>query len=88
VGGDSLLLYGSELEALQQRLQRELGLPSQRVGPALRVEHPQGHELLRELVARYGDAISSCSLGKPTLEDVFMQRTGRRFQDADLDPTS
>ena len=54
-------------------------LEPRRIGTALRIERSAGHELIRDLVAEFGDQIKSASLGKPTLEDVFIDRTGHRF---------
>jgi len=34
---------------------------------------------VRELVEAFPDAVRSLTYGKPTLEDVFVQATGRRF---------
>jgi hypothetical protein len=34
---------------------------------------------LRDLVDAFGDQIENVSFGKPTLEDVFVHLTGRRF---------
>jgi ABC-2 type transport system ATP-binding protein len=41
----------------------------------------QRHELLRELVEAFPNEITSVSLGKPSLEDVFIAKTGHRFWD-------
>jgi ABC-2 type transport system ATP-binding protein len=50
------------------------------------VEREQGHELVRDLVAAFPDDVKSVSFGKPTLEDVFIRRTGHRFwEESDAD---
>ncbi|MCH8840892.1 MAG: ABC transporter ATP-binding protein, partial [Planctomycetes bacterium] len=38
-------------------------------------------EFLRDLVEAFSDDVKTVSLGKPTLEDVFIDRTGHRFWD-------
>lgn len=81
IGGDCLTLVSSDPDRLAAAIQQQFQLTARRVGDALRIEHREGHELLRDLVARLGDVITSCTLGKPTLEDVFIQRTGHRFWD-------
>jgi ABC-2 type transport system ATP-binding protein len=81
IGGDCLTLHTPNLEGLTGAIQERFRLTPKRVGDALRIEHPEGHELLRDIVAQLGEQITSCSLGKPTLEDVFIHRTGHRFWD-------
>ncbi len=45
-----------------------------------------GHEFANQIVGEFGDQIQSITIGKPTLEDVFIGRTGLRFgEDADED---
>ena len=49
------------------------------VGNAVRVEREHGHRFLTEVVEAFLGAIESVSVAKPSLEDVFIQRTGHRF---------
>jgi ABC-2 type transport system ATP-binding protein len=44
------------------------------------LEQAQGHLLVGKLMEQFGAEIQSISLGKPTLEDVFLTRTGHRFE--------
>ena len=39
----------------------------------------KGHEFIPQLVSAFPNQIRSVTLGKPTLEDVFIQHTGHRF---------
>ncbi len=41
----------------------------------------RGHEFVRDLVEAFPAEVKTVSLGKPTLEDVFIERTGHRFWD-------
>ncbi len=79
IGGDCVTLASTDLDRLAQLLTEKFRVPVQRIGDTLRVEHAQGHELLRDIVATAGELVTTCTLGKPTLEDVFIQRTGHRF---------
>ena len=91
VGGDCLTIQSEIPEELADRITARFGVPVQRVGGALRIERDRGHELLRELVEAFPDEVRSVSLGKPTLEDVFIDRTGHRFweaEQADTDRTA
>ncbi|HVJ85654.1 MAG TPA: ATP-binding cassette domain-containing protein [Caulifigura sp.] len=82
IGGDCVTLVSPQPEQLEAIVREQFRLPVQRIGEALRIEHAQGHELLRDIVAAAGELVTTCTLGKPTLEDVFIQRTGHRFWEA------
>jgi ABC-2 type transport system ATP-binding protein len=82
VGGDCLTLQPAGPAAeLSRRIVERFAVDVREVAGTLRIERPNGHELVRDLVAAFPDEIRSVSLGKPTLEDVFIQRTGHRFWD-------
>lgn len=80
IGGDCLTIQTRTPEELKEKLSDELNLTAQRVGEALRLEDPNGAQLVGRVMERFGSEIQSISLGKPTLEDVFLQRTGHRFE--------
>jgi ABC-2 type transport system ATP-binding protein len=46
---------------------------------SLRLERPDGHQWVARLVEAFPGQIQAITLGKPTLEDVFIARTGHRF---------
>jgi ABC-2 type transport system ATP-binding protein len=79
VGGDCLTIRSADPEGLAKRIAERFGTSPQRIDADLRIEHEAGHELLRELVVAFPDEIQAVSLAKPTLEDVFIARTGHRF---------
>ena len=81
IGGDVITIAADNLDGLPARIESRFGVSPQRVGDALRIERAAGHELIRDLVAAFPEEIRAISLGKPTLEDVFIQRTGHRFWD-------
>lgn len=82
IGGDCLTLAARDPRSLAASLRDRFGLECRTIGEALRIEHPRGHELLREVVEAFPEEVVSATLGKPTLEDVFVARTGHRFWDA------
>lgn len=85
IGGDCLTIQTDQPEELAARIATRFQIQPRRIGGSLRIEHEDGHELLRDLVAAFGDEVASVSLGKPTLEDVFIDRTGHQFWDATAD---
>ena len=83
VGGDCLTVRGPDPGPLAEEIASRFGVPARVVGGAVRVERDRGHELLREVVEAFPRQVASVTLGKPTLEDVFIARTGHRFWNED-----
>lgn len=81
IGGDCLTIVAENATELSQRIVERFRIHPRQFGPTLRIEQPRGHELLRELVEAFPGEIASVSLGKPSLEDVFIVKTGHRFWD-------
>lgn len=79
IGGDCLTIQSEEPVRLSQQIVERFGVQSKLLGQSLRIEQAQGHKLLRELVEAFPGEITSVSLGKPSLEDVFIAKTGHRF---------
>lgn len=80
VGGDCLTIQcGQSADGLSEKIHSKFSITVQRVGETLRIEREQGHELLRDLVEAFPGEITGISLGKPTLEDVFIKQTGHQF---------
>ena len=47
----------------------------------IRLERPQAHQFIPQLIESLPALITSCSIAKPTLEDVFIHLTGHGFKD-------
>jgi len=80
VGGDVVVIRALEPERLRSKIEQRLRVKSVLVDGLLRIERPRGHEFIRDVVEAFGAEIESVTFGKPTLEDVFVHLTGRRFQ--------
>jgi ABC-2 type transport system ATP-binding protein len=87
IGGEVVVIHGRGAEALKPKIDQRFGLNSTVVGGTVRIERPRGHELVAGLVEAFGDEIDSVSVGKPTLEDVFVHLTGHQFFFAELQPS-
>ena len=82
IGGDVLLFETASAEAAQslaQRIGARLGLAPSVMGSTVRLEHPEGHRLMTSVVEAFPGEIDGISVARPSLEDVFIQRTGHRF---------
>lgn len=86
IGGDCLTILADEPTRLSERIAERFGVQPKLLGQALRIERARGHELLRELVEAFPGDITSVSLGKPSLEDVFITKTGHRFWEDEAAP--
>ncbi len=79
IGGDIITLATNRPADVQAALQDRLGIDSSQVDGTLRIERPRGHEWVPRIIEAMPGMIESISVGKPTLEDVFIQFTGRRL---------
>jgi ABC-2 type transport system ATP-binding protein len=79
IGGDCLTIQSPEPQALAPLIAERFRVQPQLIAGQLRIEIDRGHEFVGPLVDAFGPQIASIALGKPTLEDVFVQRTGHRF---------
>ena len=81
VGGDCLTIRSKDIANLSARIGARFQIPWRLLGDSMRIEHQAGHELLHDIMTAFSPEITSISLAKPTLEDVFIARTGHQFWD-------
>jgi ABC-2 type transport system ATP-binding protein len=79
IGGDAITIQTERPEQLAHDITNRFNVPAKALDGALRLELPNGHEWIPRLVDAFPQAIQVITLGKPTLEDVFIARTGHRF---------
>ena len=79
VGGDSLTIETDEPDRLIAGLRERFGFTARRIDDAVRIEQADGHRWVAQVVEAFPGVVKSVTLGKPTLEDVFINRTGHRF---------
>jgi len=79
VGGDSIAIETLEPQSLAKEIRESLGLPARAVDDTVRVEVKDGHTWISRIVEAFPGQVSGIRLGKPTLEDVFIAKTGHRF---------
>lgn len=81
IGGDSLLIRAANPERLLKQINEQFNCEAALMDGVIRLEQPNGHEWVPRLTQAFPNEIDSITLGKPTLEDVFIARTGHRFFD-------
>ena len=79
VGGDVVVIEAEAPAELRDKMRAKFGFEAQIVDGTLRVERARGHELVRDVVEAFPGEVRSVTFGRPTLEDVFVHVTGRRF---------
>jgi ABC-2 type transport system ATP-binding protein len=79
VGGDAITIQTERPAALAAAIRERFACDAAPLDGAVRLEQPRGHEWIPRLVEAFPGDIQTITLGKPTLEDVFIDRTGRRF---------
>jgi len=79
VGQDVIVLRTPDPDGLGARLRDAQGLDVQVVGGAVRIACAEGQRLLSELYPLLREEVEAMTLSRPSLEDVFIQRTGHRF---------
>jgi ABC-2 type transport system ATP-binding protein len=86
IGGDVITLTSPHPAQVAQILKEKLNLSVETLDGTVRLERPRGHELVPQLIEAVPGLVDAVSVGKPTLEDVFIQSTGRIFRDEDPTP--
>ncbi len=82
IGGDVVTLEtrgAQEARALALRIAGRFGGEPTALGAGVRVEHEQGHRFVTEVIEAFPGEIEGIRVQRPSLEDVFIQRTGHRF---------
>lgn len=79
IGGDVILLEAIEPASLAIRIEQRFKMAASVLGGKIRMERKDGHKFVTDLVEAFPGEIQSISVSKPTLEDVFINRTGHRF---------
>ncbi len=79
IGGDVILLESEHPDSLAQGIERRFGLRPTVMGNHVRLEIESGHRFVTDVVEAFPGEIQGVSVHKPSLEDVFIRRTGHRF---------
>jgi len=79
IGGDIISLDAQDAEVLAERIRLHFHLNAKVLGNQVRIERENGHRFIADVVEAFPGQIESVSVSKPSLEDVFIRRTGHKF---------
>ncbi len=88
IGGDILSIETTAPERLAREIRDRFGADAKVVDGSVRMERPEAHRFIPPLIEAFAGQISAVTVGKPTLEDVFIHLTGHRFWDEEAEPAS
>ncbi len=79
IRGDVVGISTANPAGLAQGIRRAFGLEVVVLEGAIRLEREEGHRFVPQLVEAFPGLVQAVTVGKPTLEDVFVHHTGHRF---------
>ena len=79
IGGDVIVLEAKEPERLAGKIRTQFRVDARVIENQVRIEKDHGHRFVTDLVESFPGEIDAVSISKPSLEDVFIRRTGHRF---------
>ena len=81
IGGEVLRIRAKNPETLKEALASKLKIESVFLAGVLQVERPQAHNLVAPILENFPGEVLSLTVGLPTLEDVFIHKTGRMLSE-------
>lgn len=83
IGGETITLRTAAPEEVARQIGERFACSPRVVDGAVRLEQPDAAAWAPRLFEAVGERIDELTIGKPTLEDVFIDRTGHRFFGSD-----
>ena len=78
-GTDVITVRSHDPGKLRDAIAAKFQAPVSLLDGAVRVERSRGHEFVPQLVESFPGQVEAVTVAKPTLEDVFVRKTGRSF---------
>jgi len=86
IGGDVILLDTADPQRLAAAINARFAAGAAVLDDGrVRMEREAGHRFVTDIVESFPGEIDAVSVSKPTLEDVFIHRTGHRFWNEDAE---
>ncbi|MHB8174212.1 MAG: ATP-binding cassette domain-containing protein, partial [Nitrospirota bacterium] len=84
--GDTLKLSAADPEVLESELREKFGMDSKLTDGGITLTVKKGEEALPVLIKGLSTRITSASMTRPTLNDVFLSLTGKNIREEGSDP--
>lgn len=82
LGDGVVTVVAVDADHVERMLCDDLGLAPQRIHHQFRLQTDSPAALVSVLVEKLGDQAQSISIGRPSLEDVFIAKTGHQFSES------
>lgn len=79
IGGEVISMETADPEGLARAIGEKFNTEAAVVGGTVRIERNEGHRFIPQLAEAFPNTLKAITLGKPTLEDVFIHETGHTF---------
>ncbi len=79
IGGDVVTIHSGNPDSLAARAKERFSCKADVVDGTVRIERERGHQFVPQLIEAFPGEIDSVTVGKPTLDDVFLHLTGHRL---------
>ena len=79
IGGDVVQFETEHPDRLAERILQRFGVACSIQEDTVRLERAQGHRFAADVMEAFPGEIRAVNVSRPTLEDVFIKRTGHRF---------
>lgn len=80
LGAGSIWIETSDSTELALAIQEKFKVRPNSVNQGLKIDHAEPHRLIADLIQTFPGKMDAISFHKPSLEDVFLQKTGRVFE--------
>lgn len=86
MGGDVITIEARDNDAAAVELTQKFGVTPLRENGALSFSVPHGDKVLPRIIRSLESPVVAVGLRRPTLEDVFLRRTGHAIREQEADP--
>ncbi|HVE91204.1 MAG TPA: ATP-binding cassette domain-containing protein [Actinomycetota bacterium] len=86
VGGDTIVLSTADDGIAEDFLRSRMGLDPRRVSDGIHVAVQVGEAAIPQILGALPVAVTTVKLSRPTLDDVFIEKTGRHLRDEETSP--
>jgi ABC-2 type transport system ATP-binding protein len=84
IGQEVVVVQTPSAVLLAESIRRDFQVEAEPLEDLVRIERENAHLMIAQLVDRYSEQIESVTVSKPSLEDVFLRKTGHRFESPEV----